>query len=54
MIVQGHSEKTFLISWKPERQVQQDLRKRAIGLILGGAALTLVCLALLLGHLGLY
>jgi hypothetical protein len=54
MIVQGHNEKTFLISWKPEQEVQQSLRKRALGMIFGGAALALVFLALLLRHLGLY
>jgi hypothetical protein len=54
MIVQGQNEKTFLISWKPEQGVQQDLRKRAVGMVFGGAALALFCLALLLWHLGLY
>jgi hypothetical protein len=54
MIVQGHNEKTFLISCKPERELQQGLRKRAVGMVFGGAALALFCLALLLGHLGLY
>jgi hypothetical protein len=54
MIVQGQNEKTFLISWKPEQEVQQGLRKRALGMVFGGAALALFCLALLLGHLHLY
>jgi len=54
MIVQGQNEKTFLISWKPEQEVQHDLRKRAVGMVFGGAALALFCLALLLGHLHLY
>jgi hypothetical protein len=54
MIVQGHNEKTSLISWKPEQEVQQGLRERALGMVFGGAALALFCLALLLGHLGLY
>jgi hypothetical protein len=54
VIVQGHNEKTFLISCKPERELQQGLRKRAVGMVFGGAALALLCLALLLGHLGLY
>ena len=54
MIVMGQNEKTFLISWKPEQEVQQDLRKRALGMVFGGAALALFCLALLLGHLHLY
>lgn len=54
MIVQGHNEKTFLISCKPERELQQGLRNRAVGMVFGGAVLALFCLALLLGHLGLY
>ncbi len=54
MIVQGHNEKTFLISWKQEQGVQQELRTRAMGMVFGGAALTVVCLALLLWHLNMY
>jgi hypothetical protein len=54
MIVLGKNEKTFLISWKAEQEVQQGLRKRALGMVFGGAALAVVCLALLLGHLHLY
>jgi hypothetical protein len=54
MIVLGQNEKTFLISWKPEQEVQQGLRKRALGMVFGGAALSLFCLALLLGHSHLY
>jgi hypothetical protein len=54
MIVLGKNEKTFLISCKPEQELQQGLRKRAVGMVLGGAALALVCLALLMGHLHLY
>ena len=54
MIVQGQNEKTFLISWKAEQEVQQGLQKRALGMVFGGAALALFCLALLLGHLHMY
>ena len=54
MIVLGKNEKTFLISWKAEQEVQQGLRKRALGMVFGGAALAVVCLALLLGHLHMY
>jgi hypothetical protein len=54
MIVLGKNEKTFLISSKAEQEVQQGLRQRALGMVFGGAALALVCLALLLGHLHLY
>ena len=54
MIVLGKNEKTFLISWKAEQEVQHGLRKRALGMVFGGAALAIVCFALLLGHLHLY
>ena len=54
MIVQGTNEKTFLISWKAEQEVRQGLQKRALGMVFGGAALALFCLALLLGHLHMY
>lgn len=54
MIVQGQNEKTFLISCRPEQEVQQGLRNRAVGMVFGGAALTLVCLALLLWHLNMF
>jgi hypothetical protein len=54
MIVQGKNEKTFLISWKPEQELQKGLRKRAMGMVFGGAALALFCLALLMAHLGMY
>jgi hypothetical protein len=52
--VMGQNEKTFLISWKPAQEVRQGLRKRALGMVFGGAALALFCLVLLLGHLHLY
>jgi hypothetical protein len=54
MIVQGQNEKTFLISWKQEQGVQQELRNRAVSMVFGGAALTLFCLALLLWHLNMF
>jgi hypothetical protein len=54
MIVLGKNEKTFLISWKAEQEVQHGLRMRALGMVFGGAALAVFCLALLLGHLHLY
>jgi hypothetical protein len=54
MIVLGKNEKTFLISWRAEQEVQQGLRQRALGMVFGGAALAVVCLALLLGHLHMY
>ena len=54
MMVKGQNEKTFLVSWETEGGSQTNLRKSAAGMVFGGAALTLVCLALLLAHLGLF
>lgn len=54
MISRGEHESTFLISWKSDAETQQTLLKRARWMVLGGAVLALGCLALLLGHLGLY
>jgi hypothetical protein len=54
MIMKGQNEKTFLVSWETEGETQKNLRKSAAGMVFGGAALTLVCLALLLAHLGLF
>ncbi|TAM79569.1 MAG: hypothetical protein EPN47_17345 [Acidobacteria bacterium] len=53
MIVKGALEKEFFISSKTEKQVESTLRKRAFLMVLGGAALSVVCLAILLGKLGL-
>ncbi len=53
MIVKGVTEKEFLISSKTERQVESGLRKRAALMVLGGAALSVVCMAILLAKLGL-
>lgn len=54
IILKGTNEPTFLISSKTEkRQVVSGLRKRAALMVLGGAALAVVCLAILLGKIGL-
>jgi len=53
-IGQGQNEKTFLISCKTDVDSRLRLRRSALGMVLGGAALTLVCLTLLLWHLGLF
>ncbi|HET7213926.1 MAG TPA: hypothetical protein VFL79_10075 [Terriglobia bacterium] len=53
MIVKGTLEKEFLISSKEQKQLESGLRKRAFLMVLGGAALSVVCLAILLGKLGL-
>ena len=52
MIVKGSNEKVFLISSKTEKQVESGLRTRAVKMILGGAALAVVCLAIFLAKLG--
>ena len=49
MIVKGENEPTFLISWKTEKELEGKLRTRAVRCIFGGAALAIVCLAILLG-----
>jgi hypothetical protein len=53
MIVKGTLEKEFLISSKTEKQLESSLRKRAFLMVLGGAALSVACLAILLAKLGL-
>ncbi|HET7841898.1 MAG TPA: hypothetical protein VFM21_09850, partial [Terriglobia bacterium] len=52
MIVRGSNEKTFLISSKTEKQLESGLRWRAVKMILGGAALSIICLAILLAKFG--
>jgi len=53
IILKGTNEPTFLISSKSEKQVESGLRKRVAWMIFGGAALAIVCLAILLGKMGL-
>src|SRR5215469_66079 len=48
VIEQGRNEKTFLVSAKPVEVETKDLRWSAVKMVLGGAALTLGCLAGLL------
>jgi hypothetical protein len=52
VIERGSNEKTFLISSKTEKQVESGLRWRAVKMILGGAALAVICLAILLAKFG--
>ncbi|MBZ5514614.1 MAG: E3 ubiquitin ligase family protein [Acidobacteriia bacterium] len=54
MIVKGQNEPTFLISSKTEKQLESDLRSRAQLMIVGGAILSIVCLAIFLAKLGLF
>ena len=53
MIVKGTNEKEFLISSRTEKQLESNLRRRAVGMIVGGAALSVICLAILLAKLGM-
>lgn len=52
LIRKGQNEPTFLISWRSERELEQALRNRALLYIFGGAALSVVCMGILLAKLG--
>jgi hypothetical protein len=52
LITKGQNEPTFLISARPEKALKSMLRRKAAFHIFGGAALSIVCLALLLVKLG--
>ncbi len=52
MIVKGQNEPTFLISWRSEQAIERTLRNRAAKYVFGGAALSVVCFAVLLARLG--
>jgi hypothetical protein len=54
LITKGTNERVFLISSKTEKQVEAGLWKSALGKIFGGAALAIICLAILLAKLGLF
>lgn len=49
----GENEPTFHISWRTEEEVQKYLRRRSLKYIFGGAALSVVCLGILLNEFGL-
>jgi hypothetical protein len=53
IILKGTHEPTFLISSNIGEQLESSLRKRAVWMVLGGAGLAVVCLAIVLGKLGL-
>jgi hypothetical protein len=53
IILKGTNEPTFLISSRTEKEVESWLRKQSLWMVLGGAALAIVCLAIFLGKLGL-
>ncbi len=52
LIQKGENEPTFLISWRAEKEIEKKLRNRAMLYVFGGAALSVVCLGILLGKLG--
>jgi len=54
IILKGTNEPTFLISSRTGQEVQSYLWKRSLWMILGGAALAVVCLAIILGKFGLF
>jgi hypothetical protein len=54
LICKGAHESTFLISSKSDKGTEKDLRWRVLGMVLGGAVLSLACLAFLLIHLKLF
>jgi len=54
IILKGTNEPTFLISSRPEKEVQTWLWKQTLWMVFGGAALAVVCLAIILGKLGLF
>jgi len=54
LIMKGQNEPTFLISWQSEKELESTLRWRATLGILGGAALSIACLAFLLYMLGFF
>ena len=53
ILVKGTNEPTFLISSRTGEGVQSYLLKQTLWMVLGGAALAILCLAILLGKLGL-
>jgi hypothetical protein len=53
IIAKGTNDPTFLISGEDAKGTQAELKNRAFLQVFGGAALMIVCLALLLGQFGL-
>ncbi len=44
LICKGKTERTFLISWRGEQEIESNLRLKAAFFIFGGAALAIYCL----------
>ena len=53
IILKGENEPTFHISWRTEEEVEKYLRRRSFKYIFGGAALSVVCLGILLNEFGM-
>lgn len=54
LMMKGLNEPTYLISDKPRGKVEGHLRNRSLKMVLGGAAITIICLGLLLARFGLF
>ncbi len=54
IIQKGENEPTFHISWRTEAEVEKYLRRRSFKFIFGGAALSVVCLGILLSNFDLF
>ena len=54
ILLKGTNEPTFLISSRAGAEVQSYLWKRSMWMVLGGAALAVVCLAIILAKFGLF
>src|SRR5579859_351248 len=52
LLMKGTNEPTFLISYRTEKAIESKLRWRAAGYVFGGAALSIICLAILLAKYG--
>ena len=53
IIMKGTNEPTFLISHRTDKKCISWLWKQSLWMVLGGAALAVLCLAIILGKLGL-
>jgi hypothetical protein len=52
MITKGKNDPTFVISWRNEKGIEGELRKRAAKYVFGGAALAVACLGFVLAKFG--
>jgi hypothetical protein len=52
IILKGRNEQTFVISWRNEKGIEGQLRKRAAKYVFGGGALAVGCMGVLLAKFG--